>query len=48
MRHKVSKGELLRGKHYLKVGGRVLIVREAFREWLLEQDKVNAGGFYAS
>jgi len=44
----VSNGELLRGKHYLKVGRKVLILRQGFIEWLLERDGVNTGGFYGS
>jgi len=48
LRHMVSNGELLRGKHYLKVGRKVLILRQGFIEWLLEKDGVNTGGFYGS
>jgi len=48
LRHMVSKGKLLRGKHYLKVGDKILILRQGFIEWLLEKDGVNTGGFYGS
>jgi excisionase family DNA binding protein len=34
----VSEGALCRGIHYLKLGRKTLIVREAFVEWLREQD----------
>lgn len=48
LRNLVSKGELLRGKHYLKIGRKVLILREGLTQWLFEKDGVNAGGFNAS
>ncbi len=34
----ISDGKLIRSYHYLKVGGRVLIKRKEFIEWLEEQD----------
>lgn len=34
----VSNGRLLRGKHYLKVGGRIVIIREAFIEFMKVED----------
>lgn len=38
----ISQGRLIRGIHYLKIGEKkVLIIREAFIKWLLEQDGVN-------
>lgn len=39
----VSQGRLLRGKHYLKVGGRVVIIREAFIEFMFKEDGTNVG-----
>lgn len=34
----VSNGRLLRGKHYLKVGGRVVIIRDAFIDFMMSED----------
>lgn len=34
----VSNGRLIRGVHYMKVGGKPLIIREKFIEWMEEQD----------
>jgi len=48
LRRMVSNGELLRGKHYLKIRRKVLIVRQGFIEWLLERDGVNTGGFHGT
>jgi len=39
----ISAGRLLRGKHYLKVGNRVFIVREAFIDFMREEDGFNGG-----
>jgi len=39
----INQGRLLRGKHYLKVGNRVFIVREAFVEFMREEDGFNGG-----
>ncbi len=36
--HWISEGRLHRGHHYIKVGRKNLIVREAFIKWLREQD----------
>ena len=33
----VSNGRLLRGKHFLKVGGRVVIIRDAFIDFMKEE-----------
>lgn len=37
----VSNGRLRRGKEYLKVGGRVVIIREAFIDFLFREDGTN-------
>ncbi len=37
----VSNGRLLRGKHYLKVGGRVVMIQEAFIDFLFQEDGTN-------
>ena len=37
----ISNGRLQRGKHYLKVGGRIVIVREEFIKFLIEEDGNN-------
>jgi len=37
----VSEGRLLRGKHYLKIGKRVVIIREAFINYLHAEDGTN-------
>ena len=34
----ICQGRLIRGVHYYKVGARVLIITEAFIDWLREQD----------
>jgi excisionase family DNA binding protein len=34
----ISRGKLHRGTHYLKVGKKVVIIRENFIEWMLEED----------
>lgn len=34
----ISNGRLRRGEHYLKVAGKPLIIREAFIEWMQEED----------
>jgi hypothetical protein len=41
---KVSSGDLVLGVHYLKVGGKVLIITEAFKKWMFEQSGVIYGG----
>ena len=39
----VSNGRLLRGKHFLKVGGRVVIIRDAFIDFMRQEDGTNGG-----
>ncbi len=39
----VSDGELILGTHYLKVGKKVLIKTEAFKQWLLVRSGVVYG-----
>ena len=39
----VSSGRLLREKHYLKVGGKVVIIRDAFIDFLHQEDGTNGG-----
>ena len=34
----ISGGKLIQGYHYLKIGKKVLIIRERFIEWLYQQD----------
>jgi len=41
---KISSGELVLGLHYLRVGGKVLIITEAFKKWMFEQSGVAYGG----
>ena len=36
----ISRGKLCRGLHYLKVGKKVVIIREKFIQWMTEQDGV--------
>ena len=40
----ISQGRLHRGKHYLKIGKKVLIVRHAFIEFLYKEDGSNGNG----
>jgi hypothetical protein len=40
---KVSSGELILGKHYLKVDKKVLIITEAFKKWMFEKSGVSYG-----
>lgn len=35
----VNNGRLRRGKEYLKIGGRVVILREAFIEFMRKEDE---------
>lgn len=37
----ISEGRLHRGEHYLKVGRKVVIVREAFIDFLRKEDGYN-------
>jgi excisionase family DNA binding protein len=39
----ISGGRLRRGEHYLKIGKKVLIVREAFVAWMYQEDGANGG-----
>jgi excisionase family DNA binding protein len=39
----ISLGRLHRGVHYLKIGKKVLIVREAFIEFLQKEDGTSGG-----
>ena len=39
----VSNGRLQRGKHYLKVGHRIVIIREAFIDFLHQEDIKDGG-----
>jgi excisionase family DNA binding protein len=34
----ISRGKLQRGDHYLKIGKKVVIVRENFIDWMIKQD----------
>lgn len=34
----INDGKLIRGKQYMKVGGKVLIKREEFIKWMEEKD----------
>ncbi len=34
----ISRGKLNRGVHYLKIGKKVVIIREGFINWLRKQD----------
>lgn len=34
----INSGKLLRGTHYLKIGKKVIIIREAFIRWLNSED----------
>ncbi len=34
----ISRGKLHRGKHYLKIGKKVVIIREAFISWMRGED----------
>ena len=34
----ISRGKLHRGEHYLKIGKKVVIVRESFINWMRKQD----------
>lgn len=39
----VSRGELIFGTHFIKVGGKVLIKTRAFKQWMHEQAGVEYG-----
>ena len=34
----ISRGKLHRGNHYLKIGKKVVIIRENFIEWMVKED----------
>jgi excisionase family DNA binding protein len=36
----ISDGKLIRGHHYLKVGGKVVIKRKEFIEWMESEDNL--------
>ena len=38
LRNWINYGRLIRGTHYIKVAGRVLILTEGFKQWMKEQD----------
>lgn len=39
----IHQGRLLRGVHYLKIGKKIVIIRSAFIEWMVEQDGMMYG-----
>ena len=40
----INNGRLIRGKHYLKIGAKVLIIRQSFIEYLEECDGCRQAG----